>query len=113
MRFPLAIVRALGLSKPVDRLAARKPIVGHWESRGKKVAGDGNCRFVERAIADRLRKVAPHPEAGRWQVLYVDPVLGGHWELVYLEGDRHGGGPPSLVPIDKQEALKVYGRLDP
>lgn len=112
-RFLQTIARVLGRSNPSDRLAAREPIVGHWVSRGKKVVGDADCHFVQRVIADRLKRVAAHRQAGRWQVLYLDPVLDGYWELTYLEGAGHGGGPPSLVPIDEPEAFRVYGRLAP
>ena len=83
-------------------------IRGEWKLVGGRMEADANCRRIEALTSGPLRKVAMGP-SGAWEVLYVDPADGRYWELTYPQGEMHGGGPPLLECISRDEARKKYG----
>jgi len=46
---------------------------------------------------------------GGWSRLYLDPVDGRYWELIYPQSEIHGGGPPRLAHISADAAKIKYG----
>ncbi|MEM7379742.1 MAG: Imm27 family immunity protein [Bacteroidota bacterium] len=40
-----------------------------------------------------------------------DPYDNRYWELSYPQGNLHGGGPPSLINLDKDYIVKEYGEI--
>ena len=74
---------------------------------GGKVEPDGNCRRIDQLIENELNEIAR--DASGWDVLYVDPSDGRRWELIYPESHLHGGGPPMLRYLTKEEAQNKYG----
>jgi hypothetical protein len=52
-------------------------------------------------------------DASGWETLYVDPVDGRLWELTYPQSGLHGGGPPELRCLTRDEARRKYGDAVP
>jgi len=50
-------------------------------------------------------------DASGWRVLYRDPSDDRLWELSYPRSEMHGGGPPKLTCIPRQQAEAVYKEL--
>ncbi len=73
-------------------------IQGKWEFQNNKVKKDANCVRIEELINNYLIKVATDDSG--WDILYQDPNDKRYWELVYLESEMHGGGPPMLRHIE-------------
>lgn len=55
-----------------------------------------------------LLKIAISPVSGAWETLFKDPADGRLWERTYPESEMHGGGPPSLLLISVEDAVKKY-----
>lgn len=81
-------------------------IKGGWVSQGGRMIADSNCSRIESLLENYLREVAR--DTSGWDVLYVDPVDGRYWELVYLESNLQGGGPPTLRRLSKESARGKY-----
>jgi len=84
-------------------------IRGKWTVIGNNVEADANCLRIERLIKNELHEVARDPSG--WDVLYIDPVDARHWELTYPDSELHGGGPPMLKHLTKEEARSKYGTI--
>jgi len=82
-------------------------IMGRWLSRGGRISADANCSRIDTLVATHLREVARDPSG--WDVLYIDPLDLRYWELVYLESDLQGGGPPTLRQLSAELARGKYG----
>lgn len=82
-------------------------IRGSWRVVGGKVEADANCSRIEQLIESDLREVAC--DGSGWDILYMDPSDGRYWELTYPESQLHGGGPPTLKQLTKEEARNKYG----
>jgi len=80
---------------------------GEWIVVDGKVIGNEICDRIAFLIKHYLKKVA----GGGWETLYVDPNDGRYWELTYPESEMHGGGPPSLAVLSKEQAEAKYGKL--
>lgn len=89
--------------------ADTKEIVGHWVVVDGHVRIDHNAERVAALTEGYLRQVAYDPVSGAWNTLFLDPETGDYWERVYLQGELHGGGPPSLIRIDAIAARRKYG----
>jgi hypothetical protein len=48
----------------------------------------------------------------RWEKLYRDPASGAYWLMTYPQGEKHGGGPPRLDPVDDQTAERLLQRTE-
>jgi hypothetical protein len=44
-----------------------------------------------------------------WTVLYLDAKDGRYWELSYPQSGLHGGGPPRLCVISRDDVCAKYG----
>ena len=67
---------------------------------------DSVCDRVEWLVKFRLQRVAADPSG--WNTLYRDPRDGRLWELTYPRSEMHGGGPPTLTLVAKDEARHRY-----
>lgn len=86
---------------------AEREIRGRWSTAGGKVEEDANCQRIDQLVTSALREIAR--DSSGWDVLYIDPADGRHWELTYPESDLHGGGPPMLRFLTAEEARSKYG----
>lgn len=68
---------------------------------------DENCRRIEELTQVYLHEVA-RDESG-WDVLYIDSADGRFWELTYPDSESHGGGPPRLAWLSRDQAKEKYG----
>jgi hypothetical protein len=75
-------------------------IQGKWEFKNNKIEKDFNCIRIEELINNHLIKITTDDSG--WDTLYQDPNDKRYWELVYLESEMHGGGPPTLRHIKNQ-----------
>ena len=80
---------------------------GRWELLAGKMIADDVCKRIEDLKSNYLEKITT--DASGWDTLYRDPQDGRYWELVYLQAEMHGGGPPSLLNVSAAEALSKYG----
>jgi hypothetical protein len=81
---------------------------GSWIVSGATLVPDEVCRRIEALTSGSLRKVADSPRYGSWEVLYVDPRDGRYWKKSYPQGHLHGGGPPRLENISRQQAAEQF-----
>ena len=44
-----------------------------------------------------------------WKVLWRNPQTGEFWKEYFPQSEMHGGGPPELVKITKEEAESEFG----
>jgi len=79
---------------------------GRWQIIDGKILPDATCNRIDFLVQKYLTKLKT--DCSGWDILYQDPMDKRFWELLYLESDSHGGGPPSLVIIEKEEAKKKY-----
>lgn len=87
--------------------ADEQVISGRWTVVGGKLEADENCNRIEDLTQGYLHEIARH-ESG-WDVLYVDPGDGRFWELTHPDSESHGGGPPRLACVSRDEATEKYG----
>jgi len=86
--------------------ASETEIRGSWNLIDGRVEADANVKRIEQLIRDELEEVGR--DASGWDVLYVDPGDGRYWELLHLESHRHGGGPPTLRCVSREDARRKY-----
>jgi hypothetical protein len=79
---------------------------GQWELRNGGMSADATSERIERLIAVHLKKVAT--DSSGWDTLYQDPQDGRYWELLYLQSELQGGGPPTLVHVEKDVIREKY-----
>ena len=84
-----------------DLSSSETSVVGAWAGP----AADDNARRVEWLTSERLERVAD----GNWTALFRDPKDDRLWELYYPQGEMHGGGPPALRLVSREEAVESYG----
>ena len=82
-------------------------LVGGWIKKDGRMIADDVCRRIETLIGSELLRVA-NSRSG-WEMLYRDPQDGRFWELYYPLGEMHGGGPPALRVLDRNEVHQKYG----
>ena len=81
-------------------------IIGNWVLTGKKMIADGQCERIQWLTANYLKKIT-FDKTG-WDFLFQDPNDNRYWELIYLNSEMHGGGPPSLILLSEAEAKNKY-----
>ena len=84
-------------------------LVGVWDVQDGLVIADETARRIEQLTNSYLRKTAISPEFGAWETLFQDPEDGRYWERTYPRSHTHGGGPPLLRYISREEARTKYG----
>lgn len=86
-----------------------KKLIGKWIYEDGSVCKDEVSEQIEWLINNQLKRIGT--DKSGWDVLYVDPVDNRLWELIYPESEMQGGGPPSLICLSKEEAMKKYPSL--
>ena len=87
-------------------LSTEQKLVGHWVYKNNSVSKDEVSERIEWLINNQLIKITT--SAGGWDILYKDPEDNRLWELVYLNSEMSGGGPPTLINLTEAEAKKKY-----
>ena len=82
-------------------------LIGQWAMRGSEVIADANCLRIQELVATQLQQLARSVDG--WSSLYRDPADGRLWEHTHPQSEMHGGGPPALICISKEQALSRYG----
>jgi len=83
-------------------------LVGSWFIKDGQALGDETCERIEWLTKHHLKKVALSKDYGAWETLFQDPNDGRYWERTYPHSEMHGGGPPRLVLLSAQDAMKKY-----
>ena len=91
------------------KLPENSNIVGNWNVIDGTVIRDSNCQRVHELIENYLQKLGTSNDG--WSTLFRDPEDGRLWERQYLQGEMHGGGPPSLMVITADAAQTKYGNF--
>ena len=81
---------------------------GKWQIDGSTMRADSVCARIEELTTSVLELVAHSPQVGAWETLFRDPSDGRFWERTYPQGELHGGGPPRLAVISREEAKRKY-----
>ncbi len=81
-------------------------LTGSWLQESGSVKGDDVCRRIEWLIESRLECLAK--DSSGWETLYRDTNDSRLWERTYPNGEWHGGGPPQLRLLSKEEATAKY-----
>jgi hypothetical protein len=84
--------------------AGENRLDGRWEMVAGKMVADAVSDRIAVLVEKHLEKVA----ASGWATLYRNPYDGRYWELLYPHSEMHGGGPPSLVQVDKDGVREKY-----
>jgi hypothetical protein len=80
---------------------------GNWIIQGGDVVADKVCSRIETLTEKYLQQVGT--DQSGWDQLYLDPADGRLWELLYLQSEMQGGGPPTLRVVGLEEAKAKYG----
>ncbi len=86
-------------------------LVGQWVVENGIVRGDSTCNRIKWLTSHHLRKIGVSKQWGAWETLLQDPDDGRYWEQTYPQGEMHGGGPPALNALTRDEARTKYGDL--
>ncbi len=88
-----------------------KRLIGEWvlENDGS-VKGDSTCDRI-RWLTDSFFELVV-VDGDNWSALYRNPDNGDYWELTYPQSEMHGGGPPALECISKNDAHQRYSFED-
>jgi len=93
---------------PTTELAPEEvDLCGNWVVQpDRSVVGDTTEERIEWLTTQKLERIAN--DSSGWEILYRDPLDGRLWELTYLRGEMHGGGPRRLRIISRDEAAVKY-----
>ena len=89
-----------------ELLPTESVLVGQWVRVGNRVEGDATCERIHWLTGTRLEKMGA--DASGWGRLYRDPRDRRLWQLTYPHSEMHGGGPPRLEHLTKDEAAEKY-----
>jgi hypothetical protein len=82
-------------------------LIGEWQLVGAKVVANEACQRIDLLTSEYLKHIATDPSG--WDKLYRDPDDGRYWELIYPQGEMHGGGPPRLICLSREVVQTKYG----
>ena len=82
-------------------------IKGNWLTEDNVVRSDANCERISWLVAQHLIQMGK--TNGGWDTLFKDPDDGRYWEHIYPQSELHGGGPPELRLLTKNEVIIKYG----
>ncbi len=91
---------------------SRKPhssetsLVGSWVEKDNSIVQDSICERIQWLTDSYFEQIAI--DGDNWSALYKNPADGSYWELTYPQSHMHGGGPPTLQRISKDDACKRY-----
>ncbi len=81
-------------------------IEGRWILDADRVVADDACKRVEDLTASHLAQVAR--DSSGWFTLFRDPVDQRLWERDFPQSHLHGGGPPRLHVVSREEVRQRY-----
>lgn len=81
-------------------------LIGRWYFENNQMTSDEVCKRIDWLKTNHLKKLAT--DVTGWDVLFVDPIDGRYWELIYPNSEMHGGGPPTLINIPIETARTKY-----
>ena len=81
-------------------------IVGEWIVYEGEVQGDESCQRIHTLTKCYLEKLGSDQTG--WETLYRDPGDGRLWERSYPQSEMHGGGPPTLRIVDREQIATKY-----
>ena len=81
-------------------------LTGSWVQESWSVKGDDICQRIEWLIKSHLKFLAK--DSTGWETLYRDSKDDRLWERTYPRGEMHGGGPPQLKMMSKEQASAKY-----
>jgi len=84
-------------------------LIGKWLQSEGRTSEDETCKRVTKLVKEYLVRLGDDPSG--WDTLYRDPKDGRLWELTYPHSEMHGGGPPELRHLSKDEAARKYGAV--
>jgi hypothetical protein len=84
-------------------------LVGKWVVENGQVRADDVCERIEWLTSQHLRKIAISKQSGGWETLFQDADDGRYWERTYPQSQMHGGGPPALKCLSREQAKIKYG----
>jgi hypothetical protein len=84
-------------------------LVGGWVKVGDEIRPDEVLSRIRYLVDTQLERLGTD-ETG-WDALFLDPSDGRYWELVYPQGEMHGGGPASIVNLTKEQAMRKYPHI--
>jgi Immunity protein 27 len=84
-------------------------LVGNWKMQDGRLVADETADRIEELTKSYLRQIAVSTDVGGWETLFQDPKDGRYWERTYPRSEMHGGGPPLLRCISREEARAKYG----
>ncbi len=82
-------------------------LVGSWVEKSGSVVQDSVCERIQWLTDSYLEQVSV--DGDNWSALYRNHDDGSYWELTYPQSHMHGGGPPTLQRVSKDDAYKRYG----
>jgi hypothetical protein len=82
-------------------------LTGAWALHGDRVIADATCERINQLARSHLKLLGR--DWSGWETLYLDPDDGRLWEQTYPQGEMHGGGPPQLRCVGREEAKAKYG----
>jgi hypothetical protein len=89
-------------------------LVGQWlPAKDGQMRADSTSERISWLTSYHLRKISVDKRWGAWETLFQDPDDGRYWEQTYPQSELHGGGPPSLQLLTRQEARAKYGNVVP
>jgi len=84
-------------------------LVGKWVEVDGQVRADAVCERIKWLTSHDLKKITISKQWGAWETLFQDPDDGRYWEQTYPQSEMHGGGPPSLKCLSREQAKAKYG----
>jgi hypothetical protein len=84
-------------------------LIGEWYLRGALLTPDATCVRIDQLVRNHLLFMGSADHG--WSRLHRDPADGRFWELTYPQGHMHGGGPPALCCLSRDDALTKYGEV--
>jgi hypothetical protein len=84
-------------------------LTGKWVLSAGRMVEDETCKRITKLVNEYLVNLGDDPSG--WETLYRDPKDRRFWELTYPQSEMHGGGPPELRYLSRDEAAQKYGEV--
>ena len=84
-------------------------LVGKWIVENGQIRADTTCERIQWLTSRHLKKIATSKQWGAWETLFQDPDDRRYWEQTYPQSEMHGGGPPALKCLSREDAKIKYG----
>ena len=92
----------------MELLSSETKIIGAWIEHGSKVISDKATNRIHWLIENSFDEIAKL----NWEIIYKDNTDGRYWLLSYPQSEMHGGGPPSIECISKEQVVKKVQEHD-